>query len=89
MSGVLAMSKVTRSAGSWVRIGLALLAGIGLVIVGALNWGLVGVAKFNLVTALFGNTILSSIVFTLVGLAGVYQLAQIKAMQRRWHPVHA
>ena len=61
----------------------------GLVIVGALNWGLVGVAKFNLVTALFGNTILSSIVFTLVGLAGVYQLAQIKAMQRRWHTVHA
>ena len=47
----------------------------GLVIVGALNWGLVGVAKFNLVTALFGNTILSSIVFTLVGLAGVYALA--------------
>ena len=60
-----------------------------LVVVGALNWGLVGVAKFNLVTALFGNTILSSIVFTLVGLAGVYQLAQLKAMQRRWQPVHA
>ena len=60
-----------------------------LVIVGALNWGLVGVAKFNLVTALFGNTILSAIVFTLVGLAGVYQLAQLRAMQRRWHPVHA
>ena len=60
-----------------------------LVIVGALNWGLVGVAKFNLVTALFGNTILSAIVFTLVGLAGVYQLSQIRAMQRRWHPAHA
>jgi uncharacterized membrane protein YuzA (DUF378 family) len=59
------------------------------VIVGALSWGLVGVAKFNLVTALFGNTIVSSIVFALVGLAAVYQLAQIKAMQRRWHPVHA
>jgi uncharacterized membrane protein YuzA (DUF378 family) len=60
-----------------------------LVIVGALNWGLVGLAKFNLVTALFGNTILSSIVFTLVGLAGVYQIVQFKGIQRRWHPVHA
>jgi uncharacterized membrane protein YuzA (DUF378 family) len=60
-----------------------------LVIVGALNWGLVGVAKFNLVTALFGNTLLSSIVFTLVGLAGVYQLAQIRGIQRRWHLAHA
>ena len=43
-----------------------------LVIVGALNWGLVGIAKFNLVTALFGQNVLSAIVFTLVGLAGVY-----------------
>jgi uncharacterized membrane protein YuzA (DUF378 family) len=43
-----------------------------LVIVGALNWGLVGVARFNLVTAIFGQTILSSIVFVLVGAAGVY-----------------
>ena len=40
-------------------------------------------------TALFGNTILSSIVFTLVGVAGVYLLTQLKLMQRRWHPVHA
>ena len=43
-----------------------------LVIVGALNWGLVGVAKFNLVTALLGQTILASIVYALVGLAGIY-----------------
>ena len=43
-----------------------------LVIVGALNWGLVGVAQFNLVTALLGQTVIASIVFALVGLAGVY-----------------
>jgi len=42
-----------------------------LVIVGALNWGLVGIARFNLVTALFGQAILASTVFALVGLAGV------------------
>jgi uncharacterized protein len=43
-----------------------------LVIVGALNWGLVGAFKFNLVTALFGATALSAIVFVLVGLAGIF-----------------
>ena len=43
-----------------------------LVIVGAVNWGLVGLAKFNLVAALFGQTVVASIVYSLVGLAGVY-----------------
>ena len=51
------------------------LAGI-LVIVGAVNWGLVGVAKFNLVAALFGQSILASIVYTLVGIGGVYLLGR-------------
>ena len=45
-----------------------------LVIVGALNWGLVGAAKFNLVAALFGQSVLASIVYTLVGAAAVYQV---------------
>ena len=44
-----------------------------LVIVGGLNWGLVGAAKFNLVAALFGQSILASIVYVLVGLAAAYQ----------------
>jgi uncharacterized membrane protein YuzA (DUF378 family) len=52
---------------------LDILAAI-LVIVGALNWGLVGAANFNLVTAIFGQTVLASIVFVVVGLAGVYQI---------------
>jgi uncharacterized membrane protein YuzA (DUF378 family) len=44
-----------------------------LVIVGAINWGLVGLFKFNLVTALLGTVpILVTIVYILVGLAGVY-----------------
>ena len=47
-----------------------------LVIVGALNWGLVGAAKFNLVAALFGQSILASIVYILVGLAAVYQVVR-------------
>jgi uncharacterized membrane protein YuzA (DUF378 family) len=50
-----------------------------LVIVGALNWGLVGLARFDLVHALFGASILSTIVYTLVGIAGLYQVFNLTA----------
>lgn len=44
-----------------------------LMIVGSVNWGLVGVANFDLVAAIFGQgSTLSRIVYALVGLAGVY-----------------
>jgi uncharacterized protein len=48
-----------------------------LVVVGALNWGLVGLAQFDLVAFLFGGQAapLSRIVYGLVGLAGVALLA--------------
>ena len=46
-----------------------------LVTVGALNWGLVGLANMNLVELLFGTwPALVQIVYILVGLAGVYSL---------------
>ena len=50
-----------------------------LVIVGALNWGLIGLARFNLVEALFGQTVISAIVYSLVGIAGVYQASRMFA----------
>lgn len=44
-----------------------------LVIVGALNWGLVGLFEFNLVTEIFGEgSGLSRVIFTLVGITGIY-----------------
>ena len=44
-----------------------------LVIVGGLNWGLVGLFNFDLVAAIFGDmSSLSIIVYTLVGLAAIY-----------------
>ncbi len=47
-----------------------------LVIVGGLNWGLVGVANFDLVAAIFGEgSWLSRLVYALVGLSALYQLA--------------
>lgn len=60
-----------------------------LVVVGALNWGLVAVARFDLVAAIFGMkfgqvSIISSIVYGLVGLAALYQGLGWKAIQRRW-----
>lgn len=44
-----------------------------LVIVGGLNWGLVGLLNFDLVAAIFGTmSFLSKLVYDLVGLAAVY-----------------
>lgn len=56
-----------------------------LVVIGALNWGLVGIARFDLVAALFGEgAILSRIVYIVVGLAGLWQAIEFKAIQHRW-----
>ena len=54
-----------------------------LIIVGALNWGLVGAFQFNLVTAIFGVGAISNIVFILVGLSGVYQLVRLFSAPRQ------
>jgi uncharacterized protein len=50
-----------------------------LVIVGAVNWGLVGLFQFDLVAAIFGGqqAVLSRIVYVLVGLSGLYQLVPL------------
>lgn len=46
-----------------------------LVIVGGLNWGLVGLFKFDLVAALFGwASFVQNIVYVLVGIAAVYMI---------------
>ena len=47
-----------------------------LVIIGALNWGLIGFFGFDLVGALFGGqlSMVSRFVFALVGLAGIYAI---------------
>ncbi len=47
-----------------------------LLIVGGLNWGLVGAFQFDLVAAIFGgqDSVLSRIVYILVGLSALWQL---------------
>jgi uncharacterized surface protein with fasciclin (FAS1) repeats len=59
-----------------------------LVIVGALNWGLVAIAEFDLVAWVFGldfgeTNAASRIVYGLVGLSAVYQAAQLAGVRRR------
>ena len=46
-----------------------------LIIIGGLNWGLVGAFEFNLVDALFGEgSVLARVVYVVVGLAALYKL---------------
>lgn len=47
-----------------------------LVIIGALNWGLIGFLKLDLVASLFGgqDATLSRIIYSLVGVAGAYAI---------------
>jgi uncharacterized protein len=52
---------------------------LALVIIGALNWGLIGLFDFDLVATIFGgeDALLSRIVYTLVGLSGLYCLTML------------
>ena len=61
-----------------------------LVIIGAVNWGLAGAFHLDLVALVFGmrfgeTSALSTVVYSLVGMAGVYQALTWKSTQRRWH----
>lgn len=57
-----------------------------LLVVGGLNWGLVGLFEFDLVATIFGGSsaLLAKIVYIVVGLAAVNQGVMWKAIQRRW-----
>ncbi|HBP12861.1 MAG TPA: DUF378 domain-containing protein [Firmicutes bacterium] len=48
---------------------------LGLTIVGAINWGLVGLFNFNLVEAIFGvDALLTKVIYSFVGLAGIINI---------------
>ncbi|WP_432798520.1 DUF378 domain-containing protein [Poriferisphaera sp. WC338] len=57
-----------------------------LLIVGGLNWALVGLFQFDLIASVFGGegTALARLIYILVGVAAVWQIAQFKAIQQRW-----
>ncbi len=47
-----------------------------LTIIGAINWGLIGFFKFDLVAFIFGDlTLVSRIIYAIVGIAGLYLIS--------------
>ncbi|MDD4565475.1 MAG: DUF378 domain-containing protein [Eubacteriales bacterium] len=48
-----------------------------LIIIGALNWGLIGFFRYDLVSSIFGGEfeIVSRIIYAIVGLAGIYAIS--------------
>jgi len=57
---------------------------LGLVVVGGLNWGLVGIFGFDLVAGIFGEmSVFSRILYTLVGISAVYVGAIAYLLRRR------
>ena len=55
-----------------------------LVIIGGLNWGLVGAFKFDLVAAIFGDmSAISRIVYLLVGLAAIYTIVIVGCLGKK------
>ncbi|MCL2168834.1 MAG: DUF378 domain-containing protein [Defluviitaleaceae bacterium] len=65
-----------------------------LIIIGAINWGLVGFFQFDLVAAIFGgmSSWVSRVIYALIGLAGLYSLSFFRLFDRdrnRDHHRHA
>ncbi len=55
-----------------------------LLVIGGLNWGLVGLLNIDLVAAIFGNmTMLARVIYSLVGVSAVYVLLMAKALSRK------
>lgn len=49
-----------------------------LIIIGAINWGLIGLFGFNLVETIFGGfNVISRIIYTLVGISGLWGIKLI------------
>ena len=58
---------------------------LALVVIGGINWGLVGIFRFDLVAWIFGGqaAILSRVIFTLVGIAALWCITLISAAGTR------
>lgn len=49
-----------------------------IIIIGAINWGLIGIFNFNLVDTIFGTmSVISRIIYTLVGISGLWGIKLI------------
>jgi uncharacterized membrane protein YuzA (DUF378 family) len=58
-----------------------------LLIIGGLNWGLVGIFSFDLIAAIFGElSVIARIIYILVAISAIYQLILWKDMYKRGVP---
>ena len=49
-----------------------------LIIIGAINWGLIGIFNFNLVETIFGGfSVISRIIYILVGISGLWSIKTV------------
>lgn len=54
-----------------------------LVIIGAINWGLIGFFQFDLVASIFGDmSMFSRIIYALVGISGLYSLTLLAKISK-------
>jgi len=57
-----------------------------LIVVGALNWGLVGLFDIDVVALLFGQmSAVSRLIYIIIGLCALYDILSLRAISRRWH----
>ena len=62
-----------------------------LVIIGAVNWGLVGLFQFDLIAFLFGGqaALISRVLYTIVGAAGLWSISMLFAPRETTHTTSA
>jgi uncharacterized membrane protein YuzA (DUF378 family) len=66
----------TLTGGDWVALVI--------MIIGGLNWGLVGLFNFNVVTAIFGDmTVVSRVIYIIVGLAAIWSIIALSSHLHR------
>ncbi len=74
---------MTSKGSSYLKV-IDIITGI-LLIIGGLNWGLVGFFGFNLVDTIFGSFAIGArIVYALVGLSALYEAVLVKNIWHRW-----
>ena len=72
------METIIKNKTEWRFYAMKIINGIALtlVIIGAINWLLVGLFQFNLVDAIFGSlSVLTRIIYIIVGIAGLWSIA--------------
>lgn len=56
-----------------------------LLVIGGLNWAFIGVFQYNFIDSIFGmNSVISRIIYILVGISAIYQIIFWKKIQRHW-----